>query len=393
MAWIESHQELADHPKLLVFAAALGMDPDMAIGKLMRLWWWALDHAEDGDVSVFSPAILAGVMRVDVARADELWLALKLPAKTGGCGFVDPDGKLHDWWDYAGKLVQKRRDNAERMREERQRRTAKTPRAPRTARKGAGKAVAGGGAGQGAAQVSGIGGVEGAGVPEAAAAGVAEVAAVYGASLERLGHKVHSDNVRGGQVEGSNGTHHGHVNGTCNARALNMAVTCSPTVPYSTVPNQQTEAGAAAVSVTTRLVPEGGDETAGAARPVLNSHEIDDWNSAAEAMRRRGWHEGSVRRVVKWALSQPRRANLDLWLLQLVAAVFETQDKARTGQKIADQAAYVIGWMLDPQSEPSDAAQRTARRNIDKVRAEWLGGAKVKDLVRGMLETWELAGG
>ena len=56
MAWIESHQELANHPKTKRFKRALGISTPQAIGHLHLLWWWALDYAQDGSLAAFSRA-------------------------------------------------------------------------------------------------------------------------------------------------------------------------------------------------------------------------------------------------------------------------------------------------------------------------------------------------
>ncbi|WP_067931222.1 hypothetical protein [Alicyclobacillus kakegawensis] len=53
MAWIESHQELARHPKTKKLARELNDTVRGAIGLLHLLWWWAMDYAEDGDLSRF----------------------------------------------------------------------------------------------------------------------------------------------------------------------------------------------------------------------------------------------------------------------------------------------------------------------------------------------------
>jgi hypothetical protein len=50
IAWIESHQELLNHPKTLDLMSLMGWDVDTTIGKLNRFWWWCLDYAPDGDL-------------------------------------------------------------------------------------------------------------------------------------------------------------------------------------------------------------------------------------------------------------------------------------------------------------------------------------------------------
>ena len=95
-----------------------------------------------------------------------------------------------------------------------------------------------------------------------------------------------------------------------------------------------------------------------------------------------------MRRVLRWGLSEPRAANLDLFLLRFVATVFETQDKARA-EEIKDPPAYVIGWMISNQSPPSDAAMRVARQSMDRVRTEKSKGVVVKDFVSALLAAWD----
>jgi hypothetical protein len=108
MAWIESHQELARHPKTKRLARILGCSVPAAIGHLHLLWWWATDYAADGDLSAFPPDELADALLWDrdpQALIDGLQQARFL------------DGlQIHDWDDYAGRLAERRFANAQRMR-------------------------------------------------------------------------------------------------------------------------------------------------------------------------------------------------------------------------------------------------------------------------------------
>lgn len=111
MAWIEIHQALFTHRKTLKVAELLGLPDVYAAAHLIALWSWALDNAQD--------AVLPESSRI-VARAaqwpgnpDEFVQALI------DSEFVDVlDGRLiiHDWDSYAGRLIEKRQANAERMR-------------------------------------------------------------------------------------------------------------------------------------------------------------------------------------------------------------------------------------------------------------------------------------
>jgi DnaD/phage-associated family protein len=117
VAWIESHSSLGHHPKTKRLARALGVNLPTAVGMLHFLWWWAVEYAKDGDLSDFDAAEIAEELYWD-GDPDELLNALI------SAGFLDrtDDGSLviHDWYDYAGKLIEdiekKRQQNAERQR-------------------------------------------------------------------------------------------------------------------------------------------------------------------------------------------------------------------------------------------------------------------------------------
>jgi hypothetical protein len=98
MAWIESHQDLEEHPKILLLCNKAGWNLDEAIGKLHRLWWWALKYAEDGDLSKFEPSQFLVRLNGKISP-QELYKTLK------EAGFVDKNDLIHDWLDYAGRYL------------------------------------------------------------------------------------------------------------------------------------------------------------------------------------------------------------------------------------------------------------------------------------------------
>src|SRR5260221_11352973 len=113
MAYIESHQTLGRHPKTRKLTRLLGVNVPQAVGHLHLLWHWALDYAEDGSLARYeSPDIAEAVMWEGEPR--------KFIDAMISAGFldVDEDGNLHihDWLDYSGRLIEKRRENAARMR-------------------------------------------------------------------------------------------------------------------------------------------------------------------------------------------------------------------------------------------------------------------------------------
>jgi len=119
MAWIESHQTLLRHPKVIRLAALLKIHKAQAIGHLHILWWWSLDYAPDGDLSAFT--------------SQEISLAAEWSGNRDGfkkalmeCGWIDNDSNLHDWHDYAGKLVEHREKERQRKKTERDRKNVRS---------------------------------------------------------------------------------------------------------------------------------------------------------------------------------------------------------------------------------------------------------------------------
>lgn len=114
MAWIESHQSLGGHLKLRRLARELRIHRAQAIGHLHFLWWWALDNAPTGDLSALASAEIADVAEWP-GPEDTFVAALK------ACGWIDGDGKIHEWEDYAGRILVQRAKDRERKRAERAR--------------------------------------------------------------------------------------------------------------------------------------------------------------------------------------------------------------------------------------------------------------------------------
>src|SRR5258708_5070945 len=117
MAWIESHQSLSRHRKTLAAATDLRVDRHKLLGHLHELWWWGLDNADIyGQLGHVPNPMIAEAAGWDVRRADQFVEALST------AGFLDrtDDGiVLHDWYEYAGKLNERREENRERMRKKR----------------------------------------------------------------------------------------------------------------------------------------------------------------------------------------------------------------------------------------------------------------------------------
>jgi len=113
MAWIESHQSLGTHRKLMRLCRELNISDAEAVGHLHYLWWWCLDNAPDGNLTDIPCEVLAEVAHWTTTgrgrkRDPKLFLSALIT-----CQFVDNSTELsgiylHDWDEYAGKLVDKR---------------------------------------------------------------------------------------------------------------------------------------------------------------------------------------------------------------------------------------------------------------------------------------------
>jgi len=114
VAWIESHQAVGHHPKTIRFAELLKVSLPTAVGHLHYFWWWALDFAPSGEIRT-TPTVLA---RACEWRGNPERFVQALVA----AGFLEDaeDGvTIHDWLDYAGRLIEKRAANRDRQRKHR----------------------------------------------------------------------------------------------------------------------------------------------------------------------------------------------------------------------------------------------------------------------------------
>lgn len=101
----------------MMLGHALGLPPAYAAAHMMQLWCWALDNAPDGDLSGLPPAVVAA----GAGWAGDPDLFVEAAATVG---YLDRDGdslRIHDWHDYAGKLIERREQQRERMRQARSR--------------------------------------------------------------------------------------------------------------------------------------------------------------------------------------------------------------------------------------------------------------------------------
>ena len=119
MAWIELHDTLPDHPKVIDLSDLLKLDKDAVVGKLVRLWVWALNSREDGFIRDKDITTVADIMRFKgkPQRLMEALVEVKFLDRADG-GY-----SIHDWDDHVSMLMAKREAKREqaRLRKQRQR--------------------------------------------------------------------------------------------------------------------------------------------------------------------------------------------------------------------------------------------------------------------------------
>ena len=116
MAWIEVHDTLPDHPKVLRAAKTLKLDSDALVGKLVRLWVWALGNREDGVLNDLDADRLDVIMQYK-GKASALLEALVTNRLLDA--LPDEHYMIHDWDEHVmmlrDKREEKRKQNAERV--------------------------------------------------------------------------------------------------------------------------------------------------------------------------------------------------------------------------------------------------------------------------------------
>ena len=110
--WIKLKTDLATDPAVIAVAGVLGLEEDLVVGKLCRLWSWANTHTENGHASGVTPGWLNRFLGCDnfaTALAEVGWLEIK------------PDGlEIPRFERHNGKSAKTRATARERKRRERE---------------------------------------------------------------------------------------------------------------------------------------------------------------------------------------------------------------------------------------------------------------------------------
>lgn len=115
MTWLRVDVGLAQHRKVARVAAQMRVPRATIVGVLVGCWAYSDTYHPDGDITTADWSHLgewAGFHRHE---------AMKQALREAGFIDVTDDGRWvwHDWFDHQGHSVERRRKNAERMRNER----------------------------------------------------------------------------------------------------------------------------------------------------------------------------------------------------------------------------------------------------------------------------------
>ena len=114
--WIKLYNNIWEHKKTYILAGLLKIQEIYAAAHLIKLWTWAIDNAQDGDLTgipVNSIAKSAGWTGKSGVFVDALI----------GAGWLDQSNEnihIHDWEEYSESLVRRRQYDVDRKRTERE---------------------------------------------------------------------------------------------------------------------------------------------------------------------------------------------------------------------------------------------------------------------------------
>jgi hypothetical protein len=121
MAWLEVHQTLPRHRKTFHLAAELKIPRVQVVGHMVSLWLWAIDNAPSGELT----GLPAGVIAFAAEWEGDADLFVGALIRSGFIAAEDDEMVIHDWYEYAGKLIERR--EAERVRSANRRQSGTQP--------------------------------------------------------------------------------------------------------------------------------------------------------------------------------------------------------------------------------------------------------------------------
>jgi hypothetical protein len=110
MAWIPIEQSLPGNKKTIKVAVRLGISPVQVVGHLVTLWLWSVTNSDNGILENDPDMIAFGAGYT--GDASGFVEALKYAKYLE---IVDSGLYIHDWHEYAGKYIEKRKISVQRV--------------------------------------------------------------------------------------------------------------------------------------------------------------------------------------------------------------------------------------------------------------------------------------
>jgi len=117
--WLKVEPALVKHRKTRKLAKLWHCHPYQVVGFLVSLWGYCLEFQEDGDVTAMLDVELEELAAPCVAQAIGTLPTVREALREAG--FLDANGRLHDWTDYTGGLSVERRKARKRQQLHRER--------------------------------------------------------------------------------------------------------------------------------------------------------------------------------------------------------------------------------------------------------------------------------
>lgn len=115
--WLKVEPAVLKHPKTRALARVWQCHPYQVVGFLIALWGYFFEYQPDGNVDGCPVDVLDELAAPCLGRA--LGTVPTVREALLGAGFMDANGRLHDWDDYSGGILAHRANDRKRKKLER----------------------------------------------------------------------------------------------------------------------------------------------------------------------------------------------------------------------------------------------------------------------------------
>lgn len=113
--WLKVEGSVSKHPKVRVFASLYGVKPQLVVGFLIDWWDFCTEFGKAGEPAKCHSDDLRDMFR-DVLSISTVLVVPDVVKALRESGLMDENGDPHDWQEYAGSVLTKRAQDAQRQR-------------------------------------------------------------------------------------------------------------------------------------------------------------------------------------------------------------------------------------------------------------------------------------